>query len=199
MTEKEIAFEIEKFMRINGADGLAFDTIVASGPNSSMPHAVPTDRKIESKDIIQFDFGCRVNGYCSDFSRVLFIGEITEEEKKIYDFVFKIYDYIVKNLSEGVNIKEILKNCEQDYKNERYDLLHSFGHSLGLDIHEEPILSVKYETKLKKNMLVTVEPGVYIAKKFGIRIEDTVLINKNGCNTLTKSGVAVCVIKPKNA
>jgi Xaa-Pro aminopeptidase len=195
MTEKEIAFEIEKFMRINGADGLAFDTIVASGPNSSMPHAVPTDRKIEAKDIIQFDFGCKVNGYCSDFSRVLFIGEITEEEEKIYNFVFKIYDYILKNLTEGGNVKEILKKCEQDYKNENYDLLHSFGHSLGLDIHEEPILSCKYETKLKKNMVVTIEPGVYIPRKFGIRIEDTVLINKNGCNTLTKSGVAVCVIK----
>jgi Xaa-Pro aminopeptidase len=195
MTEKEIAFEIEKFMRINGADGLAFDTIVASGPNSSMPHAVPTDRKIEAKDIIQFDFGCKVNGYCSDFSRVLFIGEITEEEEKIYNFVFKIYDYILKNLTEGGNVKEVLKKCEQDYKNENYDLLHSFGHSLGLDIHEEPILSCKYETKLKKNMLVTIEPGVYIPGKFGIRIEDTVLINKNGCNTLTKSGVAVCVIK----
>jgi Xaa-Pro aminopeptidase len=195
MTEKEIAFEIEKFMKINGADGLAFDTIVASGPNSSMPHAVPTDRKIGEKDIIQFDFGCKVNGYCSDFSRVLFIGEITEEEEKIYNFVFKIYDYILKNLTEGVNVKEILKKCEQDYKDEHYELLHSFGHSLGLDIHEEPILSAKYENKLKKNMLMTIEPGVYIPEKFGIRIEDTVLINKNGCNTLTKSGVAVCVLK----
>jgi Xaa-Pro aminopeptidase len=114
---------------------------------------------------------------------------MTEEEEKIYDFVFKEYDYILKNLSEDANVKEILKKCEQDYKDENYDLLHSFGHSLGLDIHEEPILSAKYETKLKNNMLVTIEPGVYLPTKFGIRIEDTVLINKNGANTLTKSGV----------
>jgi Xaa-Pro aminopeptidase len=165
MTEKEVAFEIEKFMRLNGAEGLAFDTIVAFGPNSSMPHAVPTDRKLREKDIVQFDFGCKVNGYCSDFSRVLFIGEITDEEKKIYDFVLKEYEYIVKNLTDGVNIKEVLKQCEQDYKDEKYELLHSFGHSVGLDIHEEPILSAKYETKIKKNMLLTVEPRSLYSRK----------------------------------
>lgn len=194
MTEKEIAFEIEKFMKTNGAEGLAFDSIVASGPNSSMPHAVPTNRKIEEKDIIQFDFGCKVNGYCSDFSRVLFVGGKTSEEEKIYNFVLNIHDYIIKNLTEGVNLKEILKKCEQEYKQENFDLLHSFGHGLGLDIHEAPLLNTKQETFLKKNMIVTVEPGVYIPGKFGIRIEDTVLINKNGCNTLTKSGIAICEI-----
>jgi len=187
MTEKEIAFEIEKFMKINGADGLAFDTIVASGPNSSMPHAVPTDRKIQEKDIIQFDFGCKVNGYCSDFSRVLFVGEITDEQEKVYNFVFKEYDYIVKNLSDRCNIKEILKKCEEDYKTENFELLHSFGHNLGLDIHEDPVLSLKQEFKVKNNMTLTVEPGVYIPGKFGIRIEDTVQITKFGCINLTKS------------
>ena len=138
----------------------------------------------------------KLTGYCSDFSRVLFIGEITEEEEKVYNFVFKEYDKIIKSLSEGINVKELLKSCERDYKDEDYDLLHSFGHGLGLDIHEEPILNSKFETKLKKDMLVTVEPGVYLLGKFGIRIEDTVLINKNGCNTLTKSSTAVTVIKP---
>lgn len=195
MTEKEIAFEIEKFMISNGAEGLAFETIVASGPNSSMPHAIPTDRKIEEKDIVQFDFGCKVNGYCSDFSRVLFVGEITDEQRKVYDFVFKQYDNVLKSLSEGVEIKEILKKSDQEYKEAGYDVLHSFGHGLGLDIHEEPILSSKYDTKLKKNMVVTIEPGVYLPGKFGIRIEDTVLVNKNGANTLTKSGVVSVVIK----
>lgn len=179
-----------------GQIGISFDTIVASGPNSSMPHATPTDRKIEEKDIIQFDFGCKVNGYCSDFSRVLFVGNPTDEETKVYNFVFKIYDFIIKKLSEGINVKEMLKECEQYYKDEGYDLLHSFGHSLGLDIHEEPILSSKHETKFKKNMVTTVEPGVYIPGKFGIRIEDTVLINKMGCNTLTKSATTINSIYP---
>ena len=196
-TEKEIAFEIERFMRLNGADGLAFDTIVASGPNSSMPHAVPTDRVIQEKDIIQFDFGCKVNGYCSDFSRVLFIGEITEEQEKVYNFVLKEQEFIFSKLGDGVCIKDTLKEAENYYKQENYELLHSFGHNLGLDIHEEPILSVRYDTKLKKNMLLTIEPGVYIPKRFGIRIEDTILVNAQGANCLTKSPKSVCVLKFK--
>ena len=145
-------------MKLNGADCLAFDTIVASGPNSSMPHAVPTDRKIEGKDIVQFDFGCKVNGYCSDFSRVIFIGEITDEEEKVYNFVLNEYEFICGKLSDGVNIKEALKESEEHYEKENYELLHSFGHNLGLDIHEEPVLSTRYETKIKKNMILTVEP-----------------------------------------
>ena len=182
-------------MKINGADSLAFDTIVASGPNSSKPHAIPTDRKIEENDIIQFDFGCKVNGYCSDFSRVLFLGEISEEEKRAYEFVLKEYDFIFKELKDGVSIKETLKKAEKHYHEENYDLLHSFGHSLGLDIHEEPILSSRYDTKFKKNMLTTLEPGVYIPGKFGIRIEDTILINKDGSSCLTKSDKSICILK----
>ena len=88
-----------------------------------------------------------------------------------------------------------MKEAEEHYKQENYELLHSFGHNLGLDIHEEPVLSTRYETKLKKNMPLTVEPGVYIPGKFGIRIEDTILVNKDGGNCLTKSGKAICVLK----
>ena len=165
MTEIEIAFEIEKYMKTHGAEGLAFDTIVASGKNSSLPHAIPTDRKIENQDIIQFHFGCKVNGYCSDFSRVLFIGNPTSEMIKVYEFVLKEFRKILSKLSEEADIKNILKECEKDYKDEKYDILHSFGHSLGLDIHEEPILSSNRDTKLKKNMLITVEPGVYFPRK----------------------------------
>ena len=191
LTEKEIEFEIEKYMKLHGADGLAFGTIVASGPNSSLPHATPTNRKLEKNDIIQFDFGCKVNGYCSDFSRVIFLGKPTSEMEKVYNFVLKEYRYIVDNLKEGADIKNILKQSEQDYKDEKYDLMHSFGHSLGLDIHEDPILSSRINTNLKKNMVITVEPGVYFSGKFGIRIEDTILINKDNCNALTKSGTTL--------
>lgn len=189
MTEKEVAYEIEKYMRENGADGLAFDSVVAAGKNSSMPHAVPSDNKIKERDIIQFDFGCKVNGYCSDFSRVLFLGKMTDEETKIYDFVLKMYDKITNKLTDGVDIKELLKECEQDYKDNNYDLLHSFGHGLGLYIHEDPVLSFKKCQKLKRNMVITIEPGVYIPGKFGIRLENTILITKNGCHSLTKSAL----------
>ena len=125
----------------------------------------------------------------------MFIGGITEEEEKIYNFVLKEYEFISSRLTDGINIKETLKESEEHYKESGYELLHSFGHNLGLDIHEEPILSIRYETKLKKNMLLTVEPGVYIPGKFGIRIEDTILINKDGSNNLTKSGKAITVLK----
>ena len=191
LTEKEIAFEIEKYMKLNGADGLAFDTIVASGKNSSLPHASPTNKKVEENDIIQFDFGCKVNGYCSDFSRVIFLGKPTSEMERIYNFVLREYRYIVDNIKEGADIKNILKKSEQDYKEEKFELLHSFGHSLGLDIHEEPILSSKRNINLKKNMVITVEPGVYFPGEFGIRIEDTILINKDNCNPLTKSATTL--------
>lgn len=189
MTEKEIAYEIEKYMKENGADGLAFDTVVAAGKNSSMPHAVPTDNKVLEKDIIQFDFGCKVNGYCSDFSRVLFLGGMTDKEQKIYDFVLKMYDKITTKLTDGFEVKELLKECEQEYKENNYDLLHSFGHGLGLYIHEDPVLSYKRGQKLKRNMVITIEPGVYIPGEFGIRLENTILITKNGCHSLTKSSL----------
>ena len=139
--------------------------------------------------------GVKLIGYCSDFSRVVFVGGITEEEEKIYNFVLNEYYFITNKLSDGINIRETLKEAELHYKNENYDLLHSFGHNLGLDIHEEPILSGRYEAKLKKNMLLTVEPGVYIPQKFGIRIEDTILINKEGSESLTKSKRDICVLK----
>ena len=189
MTDKEIAFEIECYMKKNGADSLAFETIVAAGSNSSMPHAVPTDNKIKEKDIIQFDFGCKVNGYCSDFSRVLFLGNMTDEEKKVYDFVLKTYEKITSQITDGVEMKEILKQVEQDYKENNYDVLHAFGHGIGLYVHEDPILSTKKETKLKKNMMIAIEPGVYIPGKFGIRLENTLLVTKNGCNAVTKSSL----------
>ena len=191
LTEKEIAFEIEKYMKLHGAESLAFDTIVASGTNTSLPHAVPSNKVIEENDIIQFDFGCKINGYCSDFSRVIFLGKPSSDMEQIYNFVLKEYRYIIDNLKEGADIKNILKSCEQDYKDKKFELLHSFGHSLGLDIHEEPILSSKINTNLKKNMVITVEPGVYFQGKFGIRIEDTILINKDNCNPLTKSGTTL--------
>ena len=138
MTEKDIAFEIEKFMIKNGADGLAFESIVASGENSSMPHAIPTDRKIRKGDIIQFDIGCKYKGYCSDFSRVVFVEEIKEEYKEVYEFVLEEQKKIRESLKEGSNIKLVIKDRETEYKLKNYPVLHAFGHGVGLDIHEQP-------------------------------------------------------------
>lgn len=187
MTEKEVAFEIEKFMISNGAEGLAFDSIVAFGENSSMPHAVPTERTLRKGDIIQFDIGCKYNGYCSDMSRIAFAGEIKNEYKEVYDFVLKEQKMIANSLKDGSNIKNVIKCAETDYKLKNYEVMHSFGHGVGLNIHELPVLHSKKDNILKENSIITVEPGVYFTGKFGIRIEDTFLVGKYNCESLTNS------------
>lgn len=195
MTEKDIAFEIEKFMIKNGADGLAFDSIVASGENSSMPHAVPSDRVIQKGDIIQFDIGCKYKGYASDFSRVVFVEEVKEEYKDIYDFVLEQEHKIKNSLKDGSNIKLVIKDRETEYKLKNYTVLHAFGHGVGLNIHEQPILRSNQDCMLKENAIIAIEPGVYVPGKFGIRIEDTFKVTKFDCVALTKSNRDYTIIK----
>ena len=194
MTEKQIASAIERFFRINGADELAFDTIVASGPNSSMPHAAPTDRKIEFGDVITIDMGCKYNGYCSDMTRTIFVGKIDEEVKKVYNLVLKNLKQTLSEMHEGAICKNIAKMVVNDFEINGYDLIHGLGHSLGLEIHEIPNLNTKSEVILKPNMIITDEPGIYIAGNFGIRIEDTVIVGKSTGVPLTKSSKEIIVI-----
>ena len=194
MTEKQIANVIERFFRINGADGLAFDTIVASGSNSSKPHAVPTDRKIENGDVITIDMGCKYNGYCSDMTRTIFVGEISEEVKKVYNLVLKNQMQTIKEMHEGTICKNLAKMVINDFEINGYDLIHGLGHSVGLEIHEIPTLGSKSEAILKPNMIITDEPGIYIAGHFGIRIEDTVIVGKSIGVPLTKSSKEIIII-----
>ena len=186
MTEKQIADEIDEYYK-RRTDGLAFDTIVASGENSSKPHTVPTNRKIEENDIITIDMGCKVNGYCSDMTRTIFVGSIPEEIKKIYDLVLKNQVQTLEQMKDGASTRLLTKMVENDFKLNGYDLIHSLGHGVGLDIHEAPYVSYRSDAQLKENMVVTDEPGIYIPGKFGVRIEDTVQITKFGCISLTKS------------
>ena len=186
MTEKQIADEIEEYYK-QRTDGLSFETIVASGENSSMPHAVPTDRKIQEKDIITIDMGCKVNGYCSDMTRTFFVGEVPEEVKKVYDLVLKKQVQTQEEFKDGANTRLLSKMVENDFKLNGYDLIHSLGHGVGMEIHEPPYINSKSDVQLKENMIVTNEPGIYIPGKFGVRIEDTVQITKFGCISLTKS------------
>ena len=187
VTEKEIALEIEKFFRLNGADGLAFDTIVASGINSSMPHAVPTDKKIESGDIMTIDFGCKYKGYCSDMTRTIFIDFVQDYIKNIYELVLKNQLQITNEIKEGINTKTLFKMVESDFKINGFDLIHALGHGVGLEIHEKPYINRNNEIYLKEKMIITNEPGIYIPGKFGVRIEDTILVEKEKANVLTKS------------
>lgn len=194
MSEKQIANEIEKFFMSNGADELAFDTIVASGKNSSMPHAVPTDKLIELGDPITIDMGCKVNGYCSDMTRTIFAGFVPQAIKPIYDFVLKTQIQVIENLKEGSNVRVVSKMVDNNIKLNGFEVMHSLGHGVGLEIHEYPYFSNKTDFLLKENMVITDEPGVYIQNKFGVRIEDTLLINKFGSTSLTKSDKNYVVI-----
>lgn len=194
MTEKEIAYEIKEFFRLNGVSGLSFEPIVASGPNSSKPHAAPTDRKIESNDVILIDMGCKYNGYSSDMTRTIFVDSISERLKKEYEFVLDIQRQVLNMLKDGKNIREVVLVFENNYNLSRHVIMHALGHGVGLECHEIPFLSTKNMNNLKANMTVAVEPGIYVAGQYGIRIEDTVLINKLSCDTLTESTKEIVII-----
>lgn len=187
MTEKEIAYEVESYFLRNGADGLAFETIVASGKNSSKPHAVTTEKAIEKGDPITIDFGCKYQGYCSDMTRTIFAGYVPDRMKPIYDLVLKDQLQTLEDMKEGAIIRNLSRNVENDFKLYGHSLVHSLGHGVGLDIHEIPYISGKNDNSLKENMVITDEPGIYLPGEFGVRIEDTVLITKTGCINLTKS------------
>ncbi len=174
MTEREISLILEFKLRQNGADELSFPNIVASGPNSANPHAIPTDRKIQSGDLVVFDFGARINGYCSDTTRTICVGSPSKEQQEIYNAVRCANEEVQKSLHAGVTCaqmhllaEEVLKDCGFEGK-----MGHALGHGVGLDIHENPVLSPKNKDILQEGAIVTVEPGVYISGSCGVRIED---------------------------
>ena len=187
MTEKELADKLEYFLRTNGAEKSAFDIIVASGKNSCNPHHKPTNRKFQKEDVVLVDLGCVYKGYSSDLTRTFFLGRINNYTKKVSDIVKDAQQKAISVVKDGVACKEvdfIARNSISKNGFRKY-FIHSTGHGTGIDIHEEPYLSAKSRTILKKGMVVTVEPGIYIPNRLGIRIEDTVLITKTGCEVLT--------------
>lgn len=188
MTEKDVAAEIDCFMKKNGAEGSSFSTIAAAGERGSLPHAIPTDRKLKTGDLVVMDFGCVVDGYCSDMTRTVAVGDISSEAKKVYDTVLEAQLAGLSAVREGV------LGCDADRAARNIiDALypgtfgHSLGHGVGLDIHEAPNLSPKNNKPLKCGNVVTVEPGIYLPGFCGVRIEDMVIVTENGCEILTKS------------
>lgn len=189
MTELEIAAHLEYSMKRNGAEGLSFDTIVASGIHSSMPHAVPTTKKIEYGDFVTMDFGCIYQGYCSDMTRTIVIGKANDRQKKVYDIVLQAQLKALDFIKAGYQGKEIDKVARDIIYQAGYEgcFGHGLGHSLGLFIHEEPRLSPKEERIIQENMVETVEPGIYIKDFGGVRIEDLVVVTNGGCQNYTHS------------
>lgn len=190
-TEKEIALELEMFMRRQGAEALSFPPIVASGPNGALPHAVPTDRPLEKGDLVTLDFGCIVDGYCSDLTRTVAIGEASEQAKTLYDIVLRAQLAGIQAVEPGRTGKEVDKTARAVIEDAGYGqhFGHGLGHGIGLNVHEQyPRLSpMQGDVVLQAGMVCSVEPGIYIPDWGGIRIEDLVVVRSVGCDVLSKA------------
>ena len=187
VTEREISAELTYNFLMMGADGLAFDNIVSFGENSADCHHAAGDRKLEKGDIVLFDVGAKLVGYCSDMTRTFFFGDPTQKFTDLYQLVLDAQNYVLRFLKEGVTGKEADSMAREYFKANGYDkeFGHSLGHGVGIDIHEEPRLSRTNEEPLPSNCIVTVEPGLYIEGFGGVRIEDMVVIKKDGIENLT--------------
>ncbi len=189
MTEKELAAELIYCLYKNGGEGLSFDPIVVSGPNTSMPHGVPGDRKLQKGDFITMDFGVLHGGYCSDMTRTVALGYATEEMKEVYNTVLKAQLAGIAASKAGATGKEVDAAARDVIAAAGYGPYfgHSYGHSLGLEVHEAPNCTPKNENPIPLGAVCSAEPGIYLPDKFGVRIEDVVIFEENGCRDITKS------------
>lgn len=195
-TEKEIALELDFFMLRNGAEAVSFETIAVSGANSSMPHGVPSDKKIENGDFITMDFGAVINGYHSDMTRTVAVGSVSTKQAKIYETVLNAQLASLAVLKDGISGFDADKAARDIISDAGYGdyFGHGTGHGVGIEIHEEPRLSPKTDKILCEGDIVTVEPGIYLPGEFGVRIEDMAFITKNGAENLTKSPKNLIII-----
>lgn len=189
MTEKELASTIDYLLKQNGAQETSFKTIVASGPNSANPHHTPTEKKICEGDLVIMDFGARYKGYCSDITRTVAIGEIADEAEKIYEIVKESLSQAKKISKKNIQARNIDKKARSVIESEGYGkyFTHRVGHGIGLDAHEEPYLTEDNKEKIKKGMTYTIEPGIYLNDRFGVRIEDDIWVKGESSQSLTKS------------
>lgn len=191
MTEKQAAWELEKTLREAGADALSFPTIVAGGPNSALPHAVPGDRPLRPGEPILFDWGIRLNGYCSDISRTLIMGKADETFQKVFQTVREAQEKAIAAIQPGVDAKAVddiaRSHIEKMGFKDRFG--HGLGHGVGLAIHEQPRLSPLSDKKLEPGMVCTVEPGIYLPDWGGVRLENLIVVTDDGVDVLNKTAV----------
>ena len=195
-TEKEIAAFLQYQMLLGGAEMMSFEPIVVSGANSSMPHGVPTEKKIARGDFITMDFGCVYNGYCSDMTRTVAVGEVSEEMDGVYHTVLKAQLAGIAAAKAGV------PGC--DIHNAAADVIsaagygdyfgHGFGHSLGVEIHESPNASPGCKSPMPAGAVISAEPGIYLPGRFGVRIEDVIVLREGGCENITKAPKELIVL-----
>lgn len=196
MTEKEIAARLNYLMVSAGAEKTSFDTIVASGPNGSMPHAVPGMRKVREGDFITMDFGCVYKGYCSDMTRTVALGRPSDEMRNVYDIVLQAQLAGIAAAKAGVTGAAIDGAARKVIQDAGYGAYfgHSFGHSLGIDIHEAPNAAPGNDKPMPDGAVISAEPGIYLPGKFGVRIEDVMILRPDGAQVITKAPKALLVL-----
>ncbi len=189
MTELEVAARIEYLLKLYGGEKLSFSAIVASGVNSSMPHAVPSKKKIEDGDFLTMDYGCVYEGYCSDMTRTIVVGKASDKQKEIYNIVLEAQLAALDAIRAGLKGKDVDKIARDIIYNAGYEgcFGHGLGHSVGLFIHENPRLSPSEEEIIEAGMIQTVEPGIYVRGFGGVRIEDLVVVTEDGYENYTHS------------
>lgn len=189
VTQKEVAMELDRHMLINGADAVSFETIAISGTKTSMPHGVPGAEKIENGNFVTMDFGAVFGGYHSDMTRTVAVGSVSEEMKKVYFTVLEAQKACLEILAESVPCAKADSAARSVIEKAGYGeyFTHSTGHGVGVEIHEYPNLAPSSKSVLKAGNIVTVEPGIYLPGKFGVRIEDMAYITKSGCVNLTQA------------
>ncbi len=195
-TEKQIELALNFKMFELGAEGLAFNSIVASGPNGSLPHAIPSDRKVEAGDMITLDFGAKYQGYCADMTRTIAVGEPGARMKKIYDIVLRAQSTAQDALAPGKDCASIDRIARDIITAEGYgqQFGHGLGHSLGIDVHEDPRLSPVSKAKLETNLVITVEPGIYVPGLGGVRIENSCVITDTASRSLVSASRELIIL-----
>jgi Xaa-Pro aminopeptidase len=196
VSESHIAAELEFQMRRLGAEKPAFETIVAAGPRSALPHAQPGNQKVTVNELLLIDMGACQNGYMSDMTRMLYFGKLNSRIKSMFDAVLKAQLAAIAAVREGITAGQVDQKARQVLESEGLGkaFVHSTGHGLGLEIHEPPRVGRRDKTRLQAGMVITIEPGAYIRGFGGIRIEDTVLVTKNGCEVLTPTSKELIVL-----
>ena len=196
VTETQIAAELEYRMKLAGSETISFETIAVSGEKTSMPHGVPSDKTVKAGDFITMDFGAVYKGYHSDMTRTVAVGFATDEMQRVYDTVLKANLAAIDVVREGVTAAEVDLAARNLIKSVGYGeyFTHSTGHGVGLEIHEAPNVGFKNEKNLLNGQVITIEPGIYLEGKFGVRTEDMVVVTKNGCNNLTNAPKSLIII-----